>query len=39
VVGTAVAATGRVLDITELGFIDHTILSVLNDVARPGAPA
>jgi hypothetical protein len=37
VVGTAVSATGLMLDITELEFIDHTTLRTLNQVAEAGA--
>jgi hypothetical protein len=37
VVGAAVSVTGRELDISELGFIDHNALLALDQVARSGA--
>ncbi|HEX4688607.1 MAG TPA: MEDS domain-containing protein, partial [Nocardioides sp.] len=37
VVGNAVSATGRDLDISELAFIDHRTLLMLDEVARSGA--
>jgi anti-anti-sigma regulatory factor len=37
VVGSAVSATGRELDISELDFMDHNALLTLDEVSRSGA--